>query len=216
MNLIDNHNRSDDDIYKPAIVFDFGGVLIDWNPYYLFRPYFQNDDQAVERFLKEVRFREFNDQKDRGRPYQEIYVELCQRHPHYQELFEAFDTHWIKTVGGPIQGTVDILHDLKSEGYACYGLSNWSADKFALVQPRYDFFRFLDLIIISGLEGVAKPDERIFEILLERTGRQAAECLFVDDSLTNVAAAEKMGFQVIHFQNPEQLRSELERLKLLV
>ena len=199
----------------PALIFDFGGVLLDWNPRYLYRKLFPGDEPGMERFLAEVGFCEWNPKQDAGRPFSEAVAELCARYPHYCELIRAYDERFTETVSGAITGTVDILYRLHQAGYPLYGLSNWSAEKFRLVRPCYAFLdRFQDMVI-SGEVGVIKPDPRIFHLLLQKVARPAEQCLLIDDSPANIAAAASLGFQTIRFQDPAQLASELSARGLL-
>ncbi len=192
-----------------AIVFDFGKVLIDWNPHYLYRKLFHGDDAAIERFLAEIGFDAWNVKQDEGRPFDEAVAELCGQFPQYCELIQAYHDRYEETILGPIGGTVEILKELKDQGYPLYALSNWSVEKFALVRPCYPFFEWFETIILSGEVKLAKPDPRIFRLLLEKINRRAEECLLIDDALANIAVAEKMGFRTIWFQSPEQLREGL-------
>ena len=116
---------------------------------------------------------------------------------------------------GAIAGTVDILKRLKQAGYPVYGLSNWSAETFPYMRERHDFFDLFDDMVISGEVGHAKPEPEIFQILLDKIGRPAKECLFIDDSLTNIGQAQKLGFATILFQSPQQLESSLRVLQIL-
>ncbi len=198
-----------------AIVFDFGGVLLDWNLYYLYRKIF-DDDQAIERFLKEVRLREINVEMDHGTVDPAVLETMCVRYPQYAQPIRAFDQRWIETIRGPIQPTVEILKQIKQSGMALYALSNFSANKFAVIRKHYDFFGWFDQIVISGEEGITKPDRRIFHRLLKRTGRRPDECLLIDDTPVNIEAASQLGFETILFRSPEQLGSELRQRGLLV
>lgn len=204
-----------ENIKSPAIVFDFGGVLMDWNPYYLYRKYLGDDPQATERFLKEVGFREWNVKHDQGLPISEGVTQLSARFPAYHELIRAYDVRYEETLSGPIQATVDILQMLKEAEYPLYGLSNWPAEKFGLVQQKYPFFSWFEDIVISGEVKMIKPDAEIFQYLLKKIGRSAGDCLFIDDSPANIAAASKLGFLTIHFQSPEKLKTELNQMGLL-
>jgi 2-haloacid dehalogenase len=198
-----------------AIIFDFGGVLIDWNPRYLYRKFFAGDSESMERFLTEIGFAEWNLQQDKGRSFAVAVAELCVRFPDYADLIRAYDQHWEESIAGPIQPTVNILRSLKQVGYRLYGLSNWSVEKFEIVRPRYEFFGWLDTILVSGEVKLVKPDPRIYTVLLERIGRTAKECLFIDDSRANVAAADQLGFKTVHYESPEQLETELCHLGIL-
>ncbi len=195
-----------------AIIFDFGNVLLTWDPRNLYQRFFPNDPEGMERFLREVNFADWNLQQDKGRPFAEAIAVLSGQFPHYSNLIQAYYDHWIDSVGGPVAGTVGILQQLKRAGYSLYGLSNWSAETFPHARRKYDFFELLDDMVISGEVGLVKPDPGIFQIMLARIGRPAKECLIIDDSLPNIQQAEKMGFSVIHFQSPEQLEEELKKL----
>jgi haloacid dehalogenase superfamily, subfamily IA, variant 3 with third motif having DD or ED len=198
-----------------AIIFDFGNVLLDWNPRYVYQRYFPNDPEGMERFFNEVDFMNWNTLQDKGRPFAEGVAVLSQQFPHRSHLIQAYHDHWIESVGNPIGGTIGILNRLKKAGYSVYGLSNWSAETFPSVREKYDFFDLLDDFVISGEVGQVKPGHEIFHIMLEKIRRPAQECLFIDDSLTNISQAQKMGFATIHFQSPEQLETSLRELKLL-
>ncbi len=199
-----------------AIIFDFGNVLLTWDPRNLYQRFFPNDPEAMERFLEEVDFLDWNLQQDQGRPFTEGIAVLSQQFPHYSHLIQAYYDHWIDSVGGPVAGTVTILSQLKRAGYRLYGLSNWSAETFPRARSKYDFFDLLDDIVLSGEVGLVKPDPQIYQILLEKIGRPAKECLLIDDSLPNIHQAQEMGFAVIHFQSPEQLEVSLRDLHILL
>jgi 2-haloacid dehalogenase len=169
----------------------------------------------MERFLQEVSFMEWNAQQDKGRSFQEGVAVLSEQFPHYSDLIQAYHDNWKESIGDALPNTVDILERLKKAGYAVYGLSNWSAETFPHVRHRHDFFNLLDDMVISGEVGSIKPEPLIFEILLEKIGRPAYECLFIDDSLANIQQAKKMGFVTIHFLSPGQLEKELKNFGLL-
>jgi 2-haloacid dehalogenase len=203
------HMTKKDNINSPAIIFDFGGVLIKWDPHLLYRNYFPGDKAAADRFLKEIGFNEWNLQQDGGRSFSDGVAELSGRFPAYKHLIEAYDRRWEESLGGPIQPTVEILRTLKDAGHCLYGLSNWSSEKFALVRERYEFFDWFEAIVISGDHKLVKPDPRLFEITLKIIGRPAQECVLIDDSWHNIAVAQELGFQTIHFETPEKLKKEL-------
>ncbi len=198
-----------------AIIFDFGNVLLEWNPRFVYQRFFPNDPEGMERFLNEINFADWNLKQDKGRPFAEGIAILSGQFPHYSHLIQAYHDHWIDSVRGSITGTVCILKQLKQAGYSLYGLSNWSAETFPRAREKYDFFDLLDDIVISGEVGHIKPNPEIFQILLERIGRPAEQCLFIDDSLPNIHQAQKMGFATIHFQSPEQVKVSLRNLKIL-
>jgi 2-haloacid dehalogenase len=197
------------------IIFDFGGVLIDWNPRFLYRKFFDGDATSMERFLTEIGFTEWNLQQDLGRPFAEGVAGLCGRFPAYAELIKAYDGRWEESIAGPIQPTVGILRRLKKAGHRLHGLSNWSVEKFEIVRPKYEFFDWFDMILVSGEVKLVKPDPRIYDVLLERIGRKPEECLFIDDSLNNIASADQLGFKTIHYKSPERLEEELRSLRVL-
>jgi 2-haloacid dehalogenase len=198
-----------------AIIFDFGNVLLEWDPRNVYQRYFPDDPEGMEHFLKEVNFMEWNLQQDKGRPFSQGVAVLSEQFPHHSHLIQAYHDHWIDSVGESITGTIEILGRLKQAGYPLYGLSNWSAETFPYARARYAFFDLFDEMVISGEVGHVKPDPEIFRIVLDKIGRPVEECLLIDDSLPNIHQAEKMGFAVIHFQSPEQLTSALQELKIL-
>jgi 2-haloacid dehalogenase len=195
-----------------VIVFDFGGVLFDWDPRYVYLQRFNGDRQAVDRFLEEIQFDLWNLRQDQGRPFAEAVEEHCARFPQYCDLIRAYDDHWELSIRGPVSGTVEILKSIWRAGYPLHALSNWSVEKFALIRPRYAFLDWFETILISGSVGIAKPDPQIFRLLFERIERAAEECLLIDDSLRNVETAQQLGCQTIHFKSPTQLKMELARM----
>ena len=197
-----------------AIIFDFGNVLLEWNPRLVYRRFFRNE-QEMERFLHDVNFMDWNLQQDKGRSFAEGVSELSKEFPQYAELIQAYHDNWIDSIGNSLTGTTEIMKRLKNAGYPLYGLSNWSAETFPIARDKYEFFSLLEDIVISGEVGAVKPDPEIFEILLRRIGRPASECLFIDDALANIEAARTLGFATVHFQSPEQLENELQKLELL-
>ncbi len=199
---------------SPVMVFDFGGVLLDWNPWYLYRQFFDSP-QAMEAFFQEIDFSGWNLEQDRGRPFAEAVTLHAQQFPHHAGLIRAYHEQWPASIGGAIPGTVDILTQLKTRGYPLYALSNWSAETHYLIRPQYEFFEWFDGIVLSGEVKLIKPDPKIYQLLLEKAGVPAEDCLFIDDSLTNIRAAQALGFGTIHFQSPEQLRAELSAQNIL-
>ena len=197
-----------------ALVFDLGGVLVDWDPRYLYRQLFDDPDE-MESFLAEVTTAEWNAYQDAGRPLAEAVELLVAEHPQRRELIEAFHGRWPEMLAGEIPGTVDVLADVRAAGVRLIALSNWSAETFPFARERFDFLAWFEGIVISGDVGVNKPDRRIFEHLIEQFGIEPAAALFIDDSSANVDAATALGFQAIQFTDATTLRGELERLGLL-
>lgn len=198
-----------------AIIFDFGNVLLEWNPRYVYERFFPNDPEGMESFLREVNFMEWNLHQDKGRPFEEGVAVLSKEFPHYAHLIQAYHDNWVESLGDSIDGTIEILKELKQAGYPLFGLSNWSAETFPYAREKHDFFDLLDDMVISGEVGHVKPHPEIFQILLDRIGRPANECLFIDDSLANIKQAQEMGFATVHFQSPEQLKDALHELKII-
>ncbi|HSQ27052.1 MAG TPA: HAD family phosphatase [Anaerolineales bacterium] len=195
-----------------GVVFDFGNVLLDWNPYYLYGKFFHGDLEKTQQFLDEIGFKEWNIQQDAGRPFSQAVSQLCAEFPQYCELIRAYDDRWEESLGGAIQPVVDVLAQLHQAGHELYALSNWSAEKFYLVRPKFAFMDYFKDIVISGEEKLVKPDARIFEVLIQRTGRPAHELLLIDDSEANVDTACSLGMQAIHLIKPESLGWELEKV----
>ncbi len=197
-----------------AIVFDFGGVLLKWDPHKLYRRFFDQPGQ-IDQFLAEINFSSWNAEQDRGRPFAEGVAVLSSQFPQYAHLIRAYYEHWEDSIVGPIPGTVDILNELKQAGYSLYGLSNWSIETYPRIQCKYDFFSVFDGTILSGNVKLIKPDPAIFNLTLKKINRTATECLLIDDSEANINTAKQIGFVTILFKSPEQLRTELHRLNLL-
>ena len=199
---------------RSIVVFDLGGVLIDWNPRHLYRKLFA-DEAAMEAFLATVCTQEWNERQDAGRSLAEAAALLRAQHPHHAELIEAYGARFDEMMKGPIDGSVAILQALYDRGVPLYALSNWSAETYPLAAKRFDFLRLFRGLVISGEVGVIKPDPRIFRILLERHRIEPAEAVYIDDNPRNAEAARALGLHGIHFTDPLKLRRELEDLRLL-
>jgi 2-haloacid dehalogenase len=198
-----------------AVVFDLGGVLIDWDPRHLYRSIFDGDEAAMERFLAEVTTAAWNAEQDAGRTWRDAVEKLIAIHPDRRDLIVAYDERWAEMLGGPIEETVDVLADLRGTGIRLAALSNWSAEKFPIALERYAFLGWFEAIVISGEVRLAKPDPRIFRHLLERIGLAAAATVYVDDAPANVAVAADLGMTALRFTDPASLRADLEALGLL-
>ena len=198
-----------------AVVFDLGGVLVDWNPRYLYRRLFQGDEAAMERFLAEVCTPAWNDEQDRGRPFAEACALLVRDHPDRRALIEAWPARFEETMAGPIPGTVEILAALRDRGTPLYALSNWSAETFPRAQAKFPFLGWFDGVVISGALRIAKPDPAIYRHLLERFALRAEDTVFIDDAPRNIEAASALGMRAIHFTGAAALRDELVALRLL-
>ena len=195
------------------IVFDFGGVLVDWNPRYLFKNHFR-DEKEMEHFLKNICTDEWNVEQDRGRPLSEGTILLQEKFPEYHSLIQLYYGEWSKMLKSEIPGTVALLHQLKTS-YKIYGLTNWSAETISIAYERFSFFKEFDGIVVSGHEKLIKPDKKIYHLLLDRYQLKAENTVFIDDNINNIKVAEEVGMYAIHFENPAQLKDSLMSMKLL-
>lgn len=200
---------------QTALIFDVGGVLLNWSPYGVYLPFFNGDKDAVDRFLAEIGFYAWNVRMDKDWTFAQGVAALSAQFPQHAELIRAWDERWPMAINSAIQGTVDILAELKAKGHAVHCLSNWSDEKYRLTRPRFEFFEWFGEIVISGQIGLLKPDPRIFTYTLDKIQRTAAECIFVDDVYENVLGARSVGLDAIHFQSPEQLRAELNQRNII-
>ena len=198
-----------------AVVFDLGGVLVDWDPRYLYRKLFAGREAEMEQFLASVCTTEWNSQQDAGRSWIDAVALLQQEHPGHAEMIQAYHQRWDEMQAGPISGTVEILGELRDRGWPLFALTNWSRELFPIARERYDFLGWFRGIIVSGEEKLIKPDPRIFALLAERFGIVAAKTVYIDDNADNVAAAGKFGLHAIRFTDPSALRTELEALAIL-
>jgi 2-haloacid dehalogenase len=197
-----------------TVVFDLGGVLINWDRRHLYRKFFGDDEVAMERFLTEVCTMEWNAQLDAGRPFAEAVAELAAAHPDQAELINAYRDRWPEMLGEPLDGTVAILRELRQAGYRTYALSNWSAETFAITRSLHPFLDELDGILISGEMGVNKPDPAIFRELFSRFDIRPASAVYIDDWDLNVAAAAGLGLTAVQFFDAARLRADLRALGL--
>ena len=193
---------------KPAIIFDLGAVLIDWNPCHLYRKLFA-DEATMEQFFAETDLLNWNARQDGGHPFAQAVTELSNQFPHHERFIRAFHERWEEMMPGAIEATVEILAELREQNYDLYALSNWSAETYPIAYRRFEFLQWFRAVVLSGEVKVCKPDPRIYAHLLRLIGRPAKECIFIDDSLANYKAAVELGFQAIHFQSAEQLRAAL-------
>lgn len=200
---------------RPTIVFDLGGVLIDWNPRYLYRQLFDGDDERMEYFLAHICSPEWNAQQDAGRPFAEAVEERIRAFPRYDNLISAYFARWPEMIAGSIVGTVAVMSELREHGYPLVALSNWSAETFPFVKYRFEFFNWFDQIVLSGEEGCIKPDPQIYRILLDRIQSDAGQCLLIDDSEENIITARSLGFNTILFTSPDHLRAELIAISIM-
>lgn len=194
------------------IIFDFGAVLVDWNPHYLFDDYF-NDEEKCNWFIENVCNTEWNAQMDKGKPFEVAVKERIAEFPEFEDAIKLYHKEWMKTMGEEIPGMYDLIKNLKENGFPIiYGLTNWSAETFPPVREKYKIFSLIDNIVCSGEEKLLKPDPKIYQTLLERYNLKAEESVFVDDNINNVKGAIDMGMKSIRFVNAEQLQKDLNEL----
>ena len=191
-----------------TLVFDIGGVLLDWNPRYLYRKLF-DDEARMEVFLRDVCSQTWNEKQDEGRSFAEAIQELIQRYPEQEDLIRAYDERWLEMISGPIAGTVALFEKLHQNGHDLFGLSNWSAEKYVVAKKQFPFLNKFKAIVVSGEVKMIKPNPAIYHLLLKLINKQAADCLFIDDSKANIEVAKKLGFHTISFQNPDNLKKQL-------
>jgi len=198
------------------VLFDLGGVLIDWEPRRLYRKIF-DDETAMEAFLANICTPAWNLELDRGQPFNEAVAELVERHPERRPEIEAYRDRWIEMIGGPIAPTVALLDALDGQGVALRALTNWSAETFPLVRHA-EPYRFLDrfkAIYVSGELRMIKPEPDIFHHVVEDVALEPVRILFIDDSAANIATADRLGFTTHHFRGAEGLDADLRRRALL-
>lgn len=199
-----------------TIVFDLGAVLIDWNPRHLYRKIFKTEEE-VTWFLENICTHDWNEKQDAGRPFEEATNELLAKFPAYEVPIRAWYGRWQETISGPIQGTVDILTQMRdSKRFKLYALTNWSAETFPWALEKFEFLSWFDGIVVSGHEKTRKPFPEFFQILFDRYTINPAQALFIDDSQRNINGAMEVGLPGIHFQSPEQLKTELIKRGILI
>ena len=190
------------------IVFDLGGVFVDWNPRYLYNKVFSTEKET-EWFLANVCTQQWNTQQDAGRPFEEGIALLEEKFPEYAFAIRFYWTRWGEMLGGEIPGTAEILRELKKRGYRVYALSNWSAETFPIAQKQFSFLKEFDGIVISGEEKLVKPDPKIFTHLLNKYNLKADNCVFIDDNAANISKAADLEFETILFVGADALKQTL-------
>jgi 2-haloacid dehalogenase len=200
---------------KHAVVFDLGGVLLDWNPRHLFRKVFAGDELAMEKFLDEVDFKTWNATLDAGQPFAAAISAATRRHPKFAAHFEAFHQRWPETLVGPIHGMLPLVKALRAKQIPLYLLTNSSAETYPRAVAQFEFLAEFDGAVVSGRLGVAKPDPRIYAALIQRFDLANSSVVFIDDNRVNAKAAEALGIRGLHFTNATQLKQDLTTLGLL-
>ena len=197
-----------------TIIFDLGGVLIDWNPRHLYRKIFKTEEE-IEWFLENICTNEWNEKQDAGRSFEEATKELAGKFPEHKEHILAWYGRWQETINGPIHETVEILKEIKDTGkYKLYALTNWSAETFPWALENFEFLHWFDGIVVSGIEKTRKPFPEFYHKLFDRYHIEPSRAIFIDDNLNNVDGADRLGLSTIHFQSPAQLREALKKRKI--
>lgn len=194
------------------IIFDFGGVVMDWDPRYFFKDHF-NDDDKMEYFLKNIVTDEWNGEQDRGRTLAEGTELQVANHPEWEKEIRAYYDNWTTMLKSDIPHNVEVLRKLEHSKYELFGLTNWSAETFPYALENYDFFRIFDgKIVVSGTEKLIKPDPTIWNLLLERYQIKAEESVFIDDNAKNIEVAKNLGFICVHIKEDTDLEKELREI----
>ncbi len=191
-----------------TIIFDFGAVLVDWNPHRMLDKYFGSVEKA-DWFIKNVCTSEWNTEMDGGKPFAQGIAERSAIYPEYAADIQAYYDRWIEMIGGEIPGMREMVAELKAKGYKLYGLTNWSAETFCLVRNEFPVFGLLDGMLVSGEEHLLKPSPEIFQRLVDRFGLTPSECLFIDDNAANVEGSIAFGIPAVRFFGVDSLREDL-------
>jgi len=197
-----------------TVVFDLGGVLIDWDPRHLYRQLF-SDPQEMEVFLRDVVSPDWNAQQDSGRTWAEATAELLAKHPDREEMIRVYSERWAEMLAGPIAGTVDVLREVRDLGMRVYALTNWSAETFPRARLMFPFLEWFEGIVVSGDERIKKPDPEIWHRLMARYAIDPTHAVYIDDMPHNAEVATELGFHAIRFESPERLRERLVELGVL-
>jgi len=201
--------------YINTIIFDLGGVLIDWNPLYVYGEYFDSQEK-LDYFFAHVCSSDWNEEQDAGRSIRESTEERIKLFPEWEKPIRDYYGRWTEMLGGPMQETVDIFRKLKQKpDLKFYALTNWSAETFPIALERFDFLHWFDGRVVSGEEKMRKPFSEFYRCLLDRYNVDPFKAIFIDDNLRNVEAAKKLKINSIHFQSSLQLDGELKKLKIL-
>ena len=187
------------------LIFDFGGVLIDWNPHYLYDSYF-GDRAKTDWFLANICTMKWNEQVDAGKPMAEATAELVAKFPEWKKEIEMYFGRWIEMIGEAIPGMFELLLELKARGHRLFGLSNWSAETFVQIKEDFPALKLLEGMVVSGYVKCLKPSPEIYQLLLDRYSLKASDCVFIDDNAANVAGAEAVGIRGILFTGASDLR----------
>lgn len=197
------------------IIFDLGGVLIDWNPDYVFKEVFI-DDEKLAWFYREICTMDWNENQDAGYPLKKATEERIALFPQYEDWIRMYYGRWEEMLGESIQGTVDLLKQcVESPALKVVALTNWSAETFPIALKKFDFLQWFEGIVVSGEEMTRKPFPDIYQTTLKRFDLKPEQSLFIDDNKRNIEAAKALGIHCIHFSSPQQLEKELKKLNVL-
>lgn len=199
-----------------TVVFDLGGVLVDWNPRHLYRKVFNGDEATMEAFLSGICNSAWNEQQDRGRPWAEAIDEAIALHPLHEPHIRAYRERWDEMLGGALEETVHVLNALHRSGVRLLALTNWSAETFHVAEERFEFLEKFEGVLVSGREGMMKPEPEIFQLLIRRYGLVPSRTLFIDDVQKNVDAAVSQGMHAVRFVSAGQLHHDLKQFGLSI
>lgn len=196
-----------------TIIFDLGGVLIDWNPEYVYLKEFRGDREKMNWFLNEVCAWEWNMNQDAGYPLQMATEERVALFPEYEELIRMYYGRWEEMLGHTHEDTLSILEKaVNHSDYNVYALTNWSGETFPVALKKFHWLSWFEGIVVSGDEGMRKPHREIYELTLNRFNIEPQKAIFIDDSLPNIHGSEEVGIKGIHFNSAKQLHGELFNL----
>ena len=190
------------------IIFDFGNVLVRWEPEKIYAEHF-GDEAKAWWFLRHVADNDWRLRIDAGESQDACIAEQQARYPEYRQALALYRERWRDMLTGEMPGMRDIIVELRKKGHEIYGLTNWSMETFPQAREHFPILQMIDRYVVSGAEHLVKPDPRLFQVLLDRYGLRAEECTFVDDNPVNVEAARRMGMRGIQFVGAEKLRKEL-------
>ena len=194
------------------VIFDFGNVLVQWCPDRVYGEYFGNEARAWW-FFRHVIDLEWRQRIDAGESQDKCIAELQAKHPEYAEAIALYRDRWREMLVGEVHGMRELIEELKTQRCEIYGLTNWSMETFPEAREHFGILQMIDRYVVSGAEGLVKPDPRLFQVLLDRYGLKAEECIFIDDNPDNVDAARQLGMEGIVFQGAEDLKEKL-RIKI--
>jgi 2-haloacid dehalogenase len=194
-----------------TIVFDLGGVLIDWNPDYVYKDIIP-DQKERKWFYQNICTPDWNEEQDAGRSLKEATEMLVSKFPEHEFNIRSYYGNWEKMLGGPIHDTVEIFRYLKFQtDKKLYALTNWSHETFPVALQKYDFLHWFDGRLVSGEEKTRKPFADIYQKLIERFNIDPATSIYVDDNERNLYPAKELGFTTIHFNSAQQFKKELQK-----